>query len=409
MSADGAGASAPAAPRDGLDVNGSSRLPKLYERTVPERVAAIASVTGLDERARAHLDAGGGLPIETADTMSENVLATFSLPLSVAPNFLVDGRDLVVPMATEEPSVVAAAANAAKLVRKTGGFFGEADEAIMTGQIQLDQVADADAAARAILGARVGLEARGNEAIPGIVRRGGGVRELEVRSLGEGFLVVHVHVDVRDAMGANAVDSVAEALASEIASLAGGRVGLRILTNLCVRRRVRVTARVLAADVGGDAIADGIARASRFAELDPYRAATHNKGFMNGLDAAAVALGQDFRAIEAGAHAFAAVGRGGGGYAPLSTWKRSPEGLVGAAELPLAVGTVGGSCRAHEGVRTAFAILGVTSARDLAIVLASVGLASNLGALRALASEGIQAGHMRLHARKVGANERGER
>jgi hydroxymethylglutaryl-CoA reductase len=398
-------------PRVGLDVNGSSRLPKLYERSVAERVQAVASVTELDAGARAHLEAGGGLPVEVADTMSENVLATFSLPFSVAPNFLIDGRDFVVPMATEEPSVVAAAANAAKLIRNTGGFFGEADPAIMTGQIQLDQVADPDGAAQAILSARAELSACGDAAIPGIARRGGGVREIEVRSLGEGFVAVHVHVDVRDAMGANAVDSVAEALAPEIARLAGGRVGLRILTNLCMKRRVRVTASVRAADVGGDAVADAIARASRFAELDPYRAATHNKGFMNGVDAAAVALGQDFRALEAGAHAFAAMGagRGGSGYAPLSVWKRSPDGLVGSAELPLAVGTVGGSCRAHEGVRTAFAILGAVGARELAIVLASVGLASNLGALRALSSEGIQAGHMRLHARKTASNERGER
>ncbi|HTJ84690.1 MAG TPA: hydroxymethylglutaryl-CoA reductase, degradative, partial [Polyangiaceae bacterium] len=349
-----------------------------------------------------HLARGGGLDVAVADTMSENVLATFALPLSVALNFVVNERELVVPMATEEPSVVAAASFAARMIRETGGFRAEADEPVMTAQIQLDQVADPERAHRAIEGARGELAAAVDAAVPGIVARGGGFRDLELRSLGEGFVVVHVHVDVRDAMGANAIDTVAEALADRVAALAGGRVGLRILTNLCVRRRVRVAARVRAADVGGRELADAVARASRFAELDPYRAATHNKGFMNGVDAAAIALGQDFRALEAGAHAFAATGGAWGtrSYAPLAVWRSTEEGLFGSAELPMAVGTVGGSCRAHEGVKAAFSILGTTGAKELAMVLASVGLASNLAALRALAGEGIQRGHMRLHAKK---------
>jgi hydroxymethylglutaryl-CoA reductase len=217
----------------------------------------------------------------------------------------------------------------------------------------------------------------------------------------EGIVVVHVYVDVGDAMGANIVDTVAEALAPRIAAEIGGIIGLRILSNLPVRRLVRVRAEVQADAVGGAAVADGIARASRFAELDPYRAVTHNKGFMNGLDAAAVALGQDWRSLEAAAHGFAAVGAPGRGYRPLSTWRRTASGLSGAAELPLAVGTVGGSTRAHAGVRAAFRLVGVDGAAELGLVLASVGLASNLAALRALAGEGIQKGHMKLHHRKV--------
>jgi len=382
---------------------GSSRLPKLYELSIAERCRVVTHAASLDGETAAHLERGGGLSVATADTMSENVLATFSLPLSVGLNFVVNGRDVIVPMATEEASVVAAASFAARLVRETGGFRGEEDEPIMTAQIQLDEVADPVAAERDLLAAKAELAERVDASIPGVVSRGGGFRELEVRSLGEGFVVVHVHVDVRDAMGANIVDTVAEAIGDRVAELAEGRLGLRILTNLCLRRRVRVAASVRAADLGGEALADGIARASRFAELDAFRAATHNKGFMNGVDAVALALGQDARALEAGAHAFAATGGAWGSrsYAPLAVWRRTESGLVGEAELPMAVGTVGGSCRSHEGVRAASAILGARSAKELAVIIASVGLASNLAALRALAGEGIQRGHMRLHAKKT--------
>jgi hydroxymethylglutaryl-CoA reductase len=232
-----------------------------------------------------------------------------------------------------------------------------------------------------------------------MVERGSGCREVTARVLDRalGVIVVEVHVDVGDAMGANTVDTVAEAVAPMLHELVGGVVGLRILTNLTTRRKVRVRCEVSAEAVGGANVADGIARASRFASLDVYRAVTHNKGFMNGLDAAAVALGQDWRSIEAGAHAYCSLE---GPYRPLSTWTRTPHGLTGRAELPLAVGTVGGSTAAHSGVRAAFKLLRVTSARELAVVLAAAGLASNLAALRALASEGIQRGHMRLHARK---------
>ncbi len=382
----------------------TSRIPRFYERSRSERADLLAQRAGLDDEARRHLKSGGGLDAEVADAMSENVVGSFGLPLGVALNFLVDGRDVLVPMATEEPSVVAAASNAAKMVRESGGFFGDADASIMIGQIQLDDVPDAASAPAKIARIEAALVQVGNASIPGMVSRGGGVRRIETRVIDAaiGLVVVHAHVDVGDAMGANTVDTVAEALAAPIREVLGGTIGLRILSNLATGRLVRVRAEVSAEAVGGAALADGIARASRFAELDPYRAVTHNKGFMNGLDSAALALGQDFRAIEAGAHAFAAVGAdaAGSGYRPLATWTRTEIGLLGRAELPLAVGLVGGSARCHAGVRANLALLGAKTARELAIVLVAAGLASNLAALRALAGEGIQKGHMRLHRRK---------
>jgi hydroxymethylglutaryl-CoA reductase len=269
----------------------------------------------------------------------------------------------------------------------------------MTAQVQFDAVPEPEAAAARVRAERARILMLGDAAIPRMVARGGGCRDLDARVLdaAEGVLVVDVFVDVGDAMGANLVDTVAEALAPALHELVGGTIGLRILSNLPLRRMVQVRADVDAEAVGGAEVADGIARASRFAELDPFRAVTHNKGFMNGLDAAAVALGQDWRSIEAAAHAYAALS---GTYRPLSVWKRTARGLAGSAALPLAVGTVGGSTRAHAGVRAAFQLARVASARELAVVLAAVGLASNLAALRALASEGIQKGHMKLHHRK---------
>jgi hydroxymethylglutaryl-CoA reductase len=379
--------------------NVSSRISGFYKQVLAERLRAIEALGLLDQEAFAHLSQGGGLATAVADRMSENVIATHGLPLGVALNFRVNQRDMLVPMAVEEPSVIAAASNAARMARMTGGFFGEAEPPIMTAQVQLDDVPDVDAAAAEIDASRARILAAANASIPRMVARGGGCRDLDVRVLSAelGVLVVHLYVDVGDAMGANLVDTVAEAVAPLILRLAGGTLGLRILTNLTDRRLVRVTTTIDDEALGGAEVADGIARASRFAELDPYRAATHNKGFMNGVDAAAVALGQDFRAIEAGAHAYAAMG---GRYRPLSTWKRTQGGLAGRAELPLAVGTVGGTIDVHAGVRAALQLVGATCAAELAVVLASVGLASNLAALRALASEGIQRGHMRLHERK---------
>ena len=378
----------------------SSRISGFYQRSPGDRLALVQGLGLLDERSCAHLTAGGGLPVGAVDRMSENVIATHALPLSIALNFRVNGRDVLIPMAVEEPSIVAAASNAARMVRESGGFTGDADAPVMTAQVQLDDVPFAEDAAARLLAAKDRLLAVGDASIPRMVERGGGCRDLEVRVLDAelGIVVLHVYVDVGDAMGANIVDTVAEAIAEPAQAIAGGLIGLRILSNLPVRRLVRARAVVSAAAVGGADVADGIARASRFAELDPFRAVTHNKGFMNGLDAAAVALGQDFRAIEAGAHAFAAMS---GKYRPLSIWRRTAEGLFGEAELPLAVGTVGGSTEAHAGVRAAFQLLGPRGAGDLAVVLASAGLAANLAALRALASEGIQHGHMRLHRRKL--------
>lgn len=377
----------------------TSRIAGFYRRPLAERLRAVVDMGLLSPEAAATLQAGGGLPVAIADTMTENVIACHGLPLSLGLNFRINQRDYLVPMAVEEPSVVAAASNAARLVRIAGGFQGEADPAIMTAQIQLDTVADLAGAAARLEASRAELLRAGDAAIPSMVARGGGCRDLELRVLDEatGLAVVHVHVDVGDAMGANVVDTVAEALALPVAEIAGGRVGLRILTNLPLRRMVRVEAQVSADALGGAALADGIARASDFAERDPMRAATHNKGVMNGVDAAALALGQDWRAIEAGAHAYAALE---GRYRPLATWRRTAEGLTGRLEMPLAVGTVGRSVTVNPGVRAAFEILGVGGARELAVVMAAVGLASNLAALKALAGEGIQRGHMRLHHRR---------
>jgi hydroxymethylglutaryl-CoA reductase len=269
----------------------------------------------------------------------------------------------------------------------------------MTAQVQFDEVPRAAGAAARLTTMRSQLLAAGDAAVPGLVSRGGGCRELEVRVLDEkaGLVVLHLFVDVGDAMGANLVDSVAEAVAPVAHAAIGGMVGLRILSNLPLGRMVRVKARVSAEAVGGEALADGIARASRFADQDAFRAVTHNKGIMNGIDAVGVALGQDWRAIEAGAHGYAALS---GRYRPLATWSRVGSGLEGCLEMPLAAATVGGSTRAHQVVRAAFEIARVADARELAVVMGAAGLATNLAALRALAGEGIQKGHMRLHHRK---------
>jgi len=379
----------------------TSRIAGFYQHPIAQRrdvVSRELSPSAADQLAI------GGLDLDVADHMSENVISTHALPLSVALNVRVNDRDYRVPMAIEEPSVVAAASNAAKLIRLGGGFLGEADPPIMTAQVQFDGIDDPDAAERAVLADRDQLLAIANAAIPRMVERGGGAVALSTHHY-EDIFVVHVYVDVGNAMGANLVDTVAEAVAPAIHERIDGTIGLRILSNLPLQRRARVSARISASALGGPEIADGIARASRFAELDPLRAATHNKGIMNGIDAVCLALGQDWRAVEAGAHAFAAHS---GHYRPLATWKVEDGDLVGRLELPMAVGTVGGSTRAHPGVRAAFEIIAVDDARELAVVIAAVGLASNLAALRALAGEGIQRGHMRLHRRKLDEPEGAE-
>lgn len=358
----------------------------------------------------------GGLDVKTADKVVENVLGTYALPFGVAVNFVVNDIERWVPMVVEEPSVIAAASNAAQRIRRSGGFRAQNTEDLMTVQIEVHDVADEKRAARRLLAASDELLDAAKVQVPGLVARGGGPRELEVRCLGQGFVVVHIHVDCQDAMGANLVNTIAEGLGPRVAELASGTLGLRILTNLSDRRRVSVECRLnehsLVKHPAPDkpaldpaelkekacAVAEGIEQASRFAELDPYRAATHNKGIMNGIDSVVIATGNDYRAVEAGAHAYAARS---GSYRPLATWRRMGSELVGSMELPLALGTVGGTLRVHPVARLALKLLGVTSAQELAQVAAAAGLASNFSALRALATEGIQKGHMSLHARGV--------
>ena len=381
----------------------TSRLPGFHKVTVQERRALVSEATGADAEAIEQALGGGGLDAETADKFVENVLGTYSLPYGVALNVRVNGHDHVVPMVVEEPSVVAAASNAAKMVRGCGGFTADADPPLMIAQVQLREVTDARAAAARIAAHEAEIVTLAEGSVRGLVARGGGVRGLEVRILADDMIVVHVLVDCQDAMGANLVNTVAEAVADRLAALADARVGLRILTNLCDKRCVRVTCRVDAEalatdDMSGTDVIDGMVAASRFAELDPYRAATHNKGIMNGIDAVVIATGNDWRAAEAGAHAFAARS---GQYSPLAVWRRDGDFIVGRLEVPLALGTVGGTLRVHPAARLSLRMLGVSSAQELAAIAASVGLASNLAAVRALASDGIQRGHMGLHARSV--------
>ena len=377
----------------------SSRVSGFYKKSMAQRLELIADSGLLSEDSQAHLAAGGALDVKVADRLSENVIASHGLPLALALNFRINGRDIIIPMAVEEPSIVAACSNAARLVRLSGGFFSEATEPVMTTQVQLDEVPEPQRAAETLEARRRELLDAANRAIPNMVRRGGGCRDLEVRILDEeeGVVVVHLYVHVGDAMGANLVDTVAEAVAPVIQGYIGGTIGLRILSNLPVRRTVRATARVSTEAVGGEEMAKGILRASRFASLDIYRAVTHNKGIMNGIDAVALATGQDWRSIEAGAHAWAALT---GRYRPLATWTRTDDGIEGVLEMPMAVGTVGGSTTVHPGVAAAFELMQLSGAQELAEIMAAAGLASNLSALRALAGEGIQRGHMRLHHRK---------
>jgi len=377
---------------------------------VAERRTLVAEAVGMPvEELGAALDSGGLTP-ETADKFVENVLGTYALPFGIAPNVRVNGKDHIVPMVVEEPSVIAAASNASKMVRAGGGFIADVDPSIMTCQVQLYDVPEEGAGAADILLEKEALLAMANRAVPGLVERGGGARDLEVRNLDGGMLVVHIYVDCRDAMGANLVNNVAEAVGDRIAELGGGKRGLRILSNLCDRRCVRVRATVpvqaLSTEThGGGLVIDGIVNASRFAEADPYRAATHNKGIMNGIDAVCIATGNDWRAVEAGAHAFAART---GAYRPLAIWRAAQdehgaEVLLGSLELPLALGCVGGTLRVHPTARLALRLLGVSTAAEVAMIAASVGMASNLAAIRALATDGIQRGHMSLHARSVAA------
>ncbi|HTV20728.1 MAG TPA: hydroxymethylglutaryl-CoA reductase, degradative [Polyangiaceae bacterium] len=387
-----------------------SRISGFYRLPLNQRRRAVCDVSGVDIDELTESLERGGLDPALADKIVENVLGTYGLPFGIALNARINERDRLIPMVVEEPSVIAAASNAARMVRSEGGFRAEVREALMTAQVQLTEVAEPERGAERVRASAHDLLALAARAVPGLIARGGGPRSLEVRDLGEGMLVVHVYIDCKDAMGANLANSVAEAVGEEVARIAGGRLGLRILSNLCDRRLVRVTAWASARDLrvrpedGMDGSApaedviDGIVAASRFAERDPYRAATHNKGIMNGVDSVVVATGNDYRAVEAGAHSFAARS---GVYRPLAIWRRDGERLYGELEMPLALGTVGGTLRVHPTARLALKLAQVTSADDLAMLAASAGLASNLAALRALATEGIQRGHMSLHARSV--------
>lgn len=397
----------------------TSRLPGFYKLKLDERINKIANLCHLGDDEAATLLSHAALPVETADQMIENAVGVLGLPLGLGLNFQVNGRDYLIPMAVEEPSVIAAVSFAAKIVREGGGFAAEADESLMVGQIQVTGYGDANRAREQVLSHKEELLALANSFHPAMQRRGGGARDVEVRVLeapegpeGEPIFVVHVLIDTQDAMGANLINTVAEGVAPRIEQLTGGKVYLRILSNLSDKRLARAECHIpvpALADFGmtGEEVAHGIEQAWRFAAADPYRAATHNKGVMNGIDAVAIATGNDWRAIEAGAHAFACKG---GKYGPLSSWKIEGGCLVGRIEVPLAVGTVGGPIKVHPLVRLAHKILNVAGARELAGVMAAVGLAQNLAALRALGSVGIQKGHMALHARCVAveAGARGE-
>lgn len=387
----------------------SSRIPEFRRWSLAARRRELAERAGLGSDDLALL-ATGGIAATDADRMVENAVGIYALPLGLALNFQVNQRDYLVPMAVEEPSVIAAASYAARMVRAGGGFSATADLPVMIAQIELREVGDPTAARARIEAARAEILALADGCQAVLVSVGGGARDLEVRQVTgstQSRLVVHLHVNCRDAMGANSVNTMAEAVAPRLAELSGGRVGLRILSNLADRRLVRVSARVpfaaLVSDKGGAAgsqVAEGIAAASRFAEDDPYRTATHNKGIMNGVDAVVMATGNDWRGVEAGAHAYAARD---GRYRPLATWKVEGESLVGRLEMPMAVGTVGGTLQVHAAARLALRILRVSSSEELGMVIGAAGLGQNLAALRALATEGIQLGHMRLHKRAVGS------
>ncbi len=386
----------------------SSRLPGFHRLPLAARQAIVAQWAGLSDREVELL--GQSLALAHAETLIENVIGTFPLPLGIATNFTVNGLDVLVPMAIEEPSVVAAASHAAFLARQGGGFEAAADESLMIGQVQVLALPhqDLDRAAARILATRDEILRHADAQNPQLVSVGGGVRDLVVRSLPDTaagpMLLVHLLVDVRDAMGANAVNTACEAVAPLIERASGGTVNLRILSNLADRRLARAVCRIPAsalsrAELSGETVAQRIVAANVLAREDPYRAATHNKGIMNGIDAVVMATGNDWRAAEAAAHAYAARD---GEYRALTDWRVTADGeLVGSLELPVAVGTVGGTTRAHPAAALALKILGVTGARELAQVVVSVGLAQNLAALRALVSEGIQRGHMALHARQL--------
>ena len=388
--------------------NLGSRLPGFYNRTLDERRAELGRGALLSPAELAALTGEAGLSADQAEHMIENVVGIYSLPLGIALNFVVNGRDVLVPMAVEEPSVVAGASFMAKLARAGGGFVAHTTNPEMIGQLQILDVPDLASARLAVLEQKERLLGEVAQIDPVLQRLGGGPRDLEVRLIDSSpigpFLVLHLIYDVRDAMGANAVNTAVERMAPQVESITGGRAHLRILSNLADRRLARARCTIPLSELAFDQysaeqVRDGVIAAWAFAAADPYRAATHNKGIMNGVDAVVIATGNDWRAVEAGAHAYASRH---GQYTSLSTWEKDAEGnLAGTLEMPLAVGTVGGATKVHPSAQAALKLMGVSSARQLAEIVISVGLAQNLAALRALATEGIQRGHMALHARQV--------
>jgi hydroxymethylglutaryl-CoA reductase len=376
--------------------------------TIPERLAFLAERTDLTSEDLAAFSGESGLTVSAADHMIENVVGLHSLPLGIAQNFIVNGHEVLVPMAIEEPSVVASASFMAKLARPTGGFYATTTAPEMIGQMQLLDLKDPPKARDEILFHKAELLAEIADLDPLLRSLGGGPRDLEVCLIPESpigsFLVIHLVYDVRDVMGANAVNTAVEALAPRIEALTGGRVHLRILSNLADRRLARSEVTINLSDLAfegysGEKVRDGIIEAWAFAVADPYRAATHNKGIMNGVDPIVIATGNDWRAVEAGAHAYAAHS---GRYTSLSTWGKDEQGnLAGSIEMPMAVGIVGGATRVHPTAKACLKLMGVKTASELAGIIVSVGLAQNLAALRALSTEGIQKGHMALHARQV--------
>lgn len=381
----------------------SSRMSGLHKKTIAERVQLLAQFCELSAEEAALFGKSAVLDLDTADMMIENVIGTFELPLGLVPNLMINGRELLVPLAVEESSVVAALANAFKMARSGGGFFTSSSDPVMIAQIQIVNLNDPFGAKLKILEHRDEIIALANEQDPVLVKLGGGCRDIEVRVIDSAagpMVITHLHVDARDAMGANAVNTMAEALAPHIERWTGGRVYLRILSNLADRRlaRARCVVKKDAIPPGPEVI-DGILTAWAFADADPYRAATNNKGIMNGITPLVIATGNDFRAIEAGCHAYTVRS---GRYRSMSRWETDAEGnLVGSLELPMALGLVGGATAIHPLAKLIVKILGVRSATEMAEIAVAVGLGQNLAALRVLASEGVQRGHMALHAKNT--------
>ncbi|MGI0078364.1 MAG: hydroxymethylglutaryl-CoA reductase, degradative [Nitrososphaerales archaeon] len=383
----------------------TSEIPNFYKIPPDQRIKLVREFANLEEKEVRAIGSLSGLGMDVADRMIENVIGAIPIPLGIATNFLINGKDYLVPMAIEEPSVVAAASNAAKMARKLGGFRTSNTGPVMIGQIQTVHVKDPHRARNEILANKDTLLAKANEQDPKLVSVGGGAKDLEVgivRTKRGDMVITHLIVDCRDAMGANAVNTMAEAIAPVIERMSRGKVSLRIISNLATKRLVRSTAVFDREAIGGEEALEGILDAYAFADSDPYRCATHNKGIMNGVIAVALATGQDTRALEAGAHSYATFS---GRYKSLSAYEKDESGnLVGTIEMPVAVGLIGGASAVHPVAKAAVKILGVKSAIELAEVMASVGLAQNFAALRALATEGIQRGHMKLHARNVAAS-----